>query len=114
MDNPEWSAHSRNKTLPLKSVSQVRSANKIKISMKGLPRDFFHHEQHQHFLRPLRMKTEPNQSDLAETSYFQQPISPRQGREYKSEQRRRTPTEPVKMGGEESGRKSGRRMEAVM
>ncbi len=85
MDNPEWIGHTRNKTLPLKSTSQVRSANKIKISMKGLPKDFFHHDQQQHFLRPIRIRTEPNHSELAETSYFQQQtLSPRQGREYKS------------------------------
>lgn len=32
------------KTLPLRESLQVRSANKIKISLKGLPKDFFHPE----------------------------------------------------------------------
>lgn len=32
------------RTLPLRESGQVRSANKIKISLKGLPKDFFHPE----------------------------------------------------------------------
>lgn len=30
------------KSLPLRESGQVRSASKIKISLKGLPKDFFH------------------------------------------------------------------------
>lgn len=44
MQNVLVSLQARNKTLPLKSPQESRSANKIKISTKGLPKDFFHQD----------------------------------------------------------------------
>ena len=41
MQARESAPEQRSKTLPLKKNQQIRSANKIKISKKGLPKDFF-------------------------------------------------------------------------
>jgi hypothetical protein len=50
----------RNKTLPLKKNSEMRSANRIKISRKGLPKDFFNSCLEQSFMRSnkTRCKTQ--------------------------------------------------------
>ena len=71
----------RNKTLPLKKNNQMRSASKIKISRKGLPKDFFNSCLEQSFMRSnkVRCKTQSYNSELEETSYFRhsETLSPR-------------------------------------
>lgn len=57
---PRETPSQRNKTLPLKKSSQMRSLNKIKISRKGLPKDFFSSYLEQSFIRSnkIRCKTQ--------------------------------------------------------
>jgi hypothetical protein len=52
-------SHHRNRTLPLKTSREVRSASKIKISMKGLPKDFFSQDIKEYFIgKKIRCKTD--------------------------------------------------------